>query len=103
MPYEESIKGKTAAQSAAPRPHKLTMENRAQLSLSGVEDVESFDAHEIVLRTTGGGLTVTGENLAIGHLDVEAGNVEVRGRISELRYDEQEPSGGHGLWARLFH
>ena len=104
MAYDDGFKSKSAAPAAAAaKPHKITMEDRKRLSLTGVEEVGSFDEHEIAMRTSGGGLIIAGEDLSIGRLDVEAGNVEVRGRISELRYEEAEPSAGRSLWSRMFH
>ncbi|MBR1498002.1 MAG: sporulation protein YabP [Oscillospiraceae bacterium] len=99
MPYDDAFKSKSAAQ---PRPHAAALEDRKRLSLSGVEEVGSFDEREIVLRTSLGGLTVEGEGLSISRLDVEAGNVEVQGHVSALRYDEPE-AGGRGRLFGLFH
>ena len=44
----EDKKGKAA--------HRLTMEGREKLTISGVEDVVSFDEHEILLDTLEGTL-----------------------------------------------
>lgn len=80
--------------------HVLHMENRERLSLGGVEDVSGFDESLIVLSTALGALRVRGEGLHIDRIDLEAGQLEVRGRIAELSYDEQAPGGS--LWSRLF-
>ena len=97
MSYDE--KSKTAA--AVKKPHNLAMEGRRQLSLSGVEEVESFDEHEIIMTTSCGSLIVRGEDLSISRLSVDAGDVNVQGMITSLSYEEVAPSGS--LWARLFH
>ena len=88
-----------AAQSAA-APHALHMENREKLSLSGVEDVSGFDENLILLQTSRGALTVRGEQLHIGRIDLDAGQLEVCGLIRELSYSEASPA--RSLWARLF-
>ena len=49
-----------------PAPHRLTLDGRDKLTVSGVEDVERFDENEIVMNTTDGVLIVNGENLHIG-------------------------------------
>ncbi len=41
-------------------PHRLTLDDRAKLTLTGVEDVERFDEDEIVLSTTAGALIIKG-------------------------------------------
>ena len=80
--------------------HLVSMENRAKLSLSGVVDVKGFDEELVVLSTALGALSVRGEQLHIERIDLDAGHLEVRGKIRELSYDEPPQTGG--LWSRLF-
>ena len=96
MSYEE--RGRPAA--PARKPHTLAMEARRQLTLSGVEEVESFDENEIVMTTSCGSLVIRGEGLSISRLSVDAGDVTVSGRIDALSYEEPARSGR--LWSRLF-
>ena len=93
MAYEQ-------VQKVAPKAHSLNMENREKLSLSGVEDVNGFDENVVLLRTALGMLTVQGEGLHIGRIDLESGQLELSGKIQELSYDETSP--GKSLWSRLF-
>ena len=102
MAYEDMKQNSAARQVLPKKAHNLAMEDRRRLSVSGVEDVESFDEREIVMRTSGGGLVIVGEGLSISRLSVDAGDVNVSGLISELRYEEESARRG-GLWARLFH
>ena len=87
-------------QKPAPKEHSLSMQNRAKLSLTGVVDVNGFDESLIVLATGLGPLTIRGEQLHIDRIDLTAGELEVRGRIRELGYEEPAASGG--FWSRLF-
>ena len=80
--------------------HSLSLQGREKLSLTGVEDVSGFDESLIVLSTALGALTVRGEGLHIDRIDLDAGQLEVRGKVQELSYDEPAPSGS--LWQRLF-
>jgi len=80
--------------------HSLSMEGRESLHLSGVEDVSGFDESLVILRTSLGALNIRGEALHIGKIDLEAGELELSGKIQELSYDEV--SGGGSLWSRLF-
>ncbi len=82
-------------------PHRLELEGRERLTVSGVEDVERFDELGIVMSTADGMLTVTGENLHIGQLSLEGGELHVDGRIDSISYEEPEPS-RLGLLRRLF-
>ena len=87
-------------QKTAQRAHSLSMENREKLSLGGVEDVSGFDENLIVLTTSQGQLSIRGEGLHIDRIDLDAGQLEVRGHVQELSYDEPARTGS--LWSRLF-
>ena len=93
MAYEQ-------AQKQALKEHSLNMINREKLSLTGVMDVSGFDESLIVLVTALGPLTVRGEGLHIDRIDLNAGQLEVRGKVSDLSYEEPAHEGG--FWARLF-
>ena len=81
--------------------HHLELEGREKLIVSGVEDVERFDESGIILSTSAGELTVTGENLHIGQLSLEGGELRVDGRIDSISYEEpNQPRGS--LLHRLF-
>jgi len=87
-------------QKAAQREHALNMQNRAKLSLTGVVDVNGFDETLIVLATSQGALAIRGEALHIDRIDLNAGELDVRGKIRELSYEE--PTSPGGFWSRLF-
>lgn len=81
--------------------HHVIMEGRERLSVSGVDDVDSFDESKIVMYTTKGMLTVSGAELHIERLSIEGGEVDIEGIIDSLVYT-QEGGGQRGLFARLF-
>lgn len=78
-------------------PHKLTLNERRQLTMTGVSEVVSFDDTAVVLRTQLGTLSVQGKDLQLKTLSLEGGQVAVDGSISALQYEEPRQSGG---WAR---
>lgn len=81
-------------------PHKLALDQREKLTLTGVTEVVSFDEGCVVLRTGLGTLVVQGSELQLKTLTLEGGNVAVEGRIASLVYEEPRQSGG---WlSRLF-
>jgi sporulation protein YabP len=82
--------------------HRLELEGREHLTVSGVEDVERFDDTGIVLSTAAGELVVTGEELHIGKLSLEGGELHVDGRIDSISYEETDAPSGGGFWRRLF-
>lgn len=93
MAYEEKMRVPAKA-------HHIIMEERSKLSITGVEDVASFDEDEIVMRTSQGNLIVRGSGLHIGKLTLDSGEVAIDGLVTELCYEET--TGGGSLWSRLF-
>ena len=81
--------------------HRLELDGRESLTVSGVEDVERFDETGIVMSTAAGTLVVTGEDLHIGKLSLDGGELHVDGRIDSLTYEDQG-SGRGGFLGRLF-
>ena len=82
--------------------HHLELEGRERLTVSGVEDVERFDETGIVMSTTAGTLVVTGEDLHIGKLSLDGGELHVEGRIDSVSYEDDLGRERGGLLHRLF-
>ena len=82
--------------------HRLELLGREHLTVSGVEDVERFDENCIVMATSVGTLIVTGEDLHIGKLSLDGGELHVEGHIDAVNYEDQVQHRGGGLFARLF-
>lgn len=80
-------------------PHKLTLNQRQELAVTGVTEVVSFDDTAVVLHTDLGTLLVQGRELQLKTLSVEGGQVAVAGSISALVYEE--PRNHKGWLARL--
>lgn len=81
--------------------HRLELEGRERLTVSGVEDVERFDETGIVMSTSVGTLVITGEDLHIGKLSLDGGELHVDGKIDSLTYEDQGQGRG-GFLSRLF-
>jgi sporulation protein YabP len=95
MAYEEKFK-------TVELPHNVIMENRKKVSVSGVDDVESFDENEIVMSTAQGILIVRGRDLRIEKLSLDSGDVVLEGTIEKLEYEDDVKTAGGGLFSRLF-
>lgn len=81
--------------------HRLELSGREKLTVSGVEDVDRFDEGSIVMTTSAGTLVITGEDLHIGKLSLDGGELHVDGRIDAITYEDGD-SGRGGLFSRLF-
>ncbi len=84
--------------------HRVEMISREELKLSGVNDVHSFNDEGILLETTQGILTVGGEELRITKLNLEEGEVNLRGNINMLLYNDEtsHKEKSESLFAKLF-
>lgn len=91
MPYDE----------LSTMPHRLELNNRERLTVSGVEEVERFDEEEIVMRTTAGTLVVGGANLHIGKLNLDGGELHVDGEIQTMLYEDRGAVPQGGFFRRL--
>lgn len=78
-------------------PHKLTLNERRSLTMTGVTEVVSFDDGAVILRTALGTLVVQGKDLQLKTLSLDGGQVAVDGSIAALIYEEPRKEGG---WLR---
>ena len=77
----------------------IILENRAVLTVTGVEEVLRLEDQAIAMSTAQGELCVAGEELRLESLSPEKGEVLIRGRIAELGYTEREES--VSFWKRV--
>ena len=90
--------------SSSTRMHRMTMTNRKKCTINGVNDVLSFDIHEILLETEQGMLMIKGDDLHVSRLTLEKGEVDIDGRIDSFTYSDAAGSGhkGESLLSKLF-
>ena len=80
-------------------PHKLVLNERSLLTVTGVTEVVSFDDTSVIAQTDLGTLMVPGKELQLKTLLPEGGQVIVEGHIASMVYEEPRPAGS--LWKRL--
>ncbi len=87
----------------ATREHQVTIRERREMTVTGVEQGESFDEQVVVLQTADGFLTVHGRELHVQKLDVEEGCFSVKGVVTGLQYAEggRRRERSQGLLRRL--
>ena len=81
-------------------PHHIMLDERSGLTVSGVEEVESFDENTIVMVTVRGTLVVRGDGLHIEKLSLDGGDLKVEGLVDSLTYEDEGREKG-GFLARL--
>lgn len=81
--------------------HNIILEGRERMSISGVEDVDSFDEESVVMYTSKGTLIIRGTKLQMEKLTLDNGEVSLTGKIDSIRYDDTI-KGHESFWAKLF-
>lgn len=76
--------------------HVIHIEQRKGAQLTGITDVCSFHENEIVLKTEGRLLVVSGQNMHIEKLLLDEGKVQIEGLIDGVVYEA--PSAAIGRW-----
>ena len=79
----------------------IRLDDRSKLTLTGVEDVTSFDENTIIIKSNFGLLAVDGRSLRITSLSTETGELFIEGVIGGVVFfDENEPKKKRGLIGR---
>ena len=81
--------------------HTVHMEDREKAMITGVQELGSFNEEEVLLVTDEGLLTIEGEGLHIDRLNLEDGQLIVKGFIYGFSYEEDEEPAS-GILSRLF-
>ncbi len=82
----------------------ISINDRKNITISGVKKIDSFNDEEFLLETTLGYMVIKGANLEIVKLDTYQGTVSIKGILNSMAYIQQ---GGktrkeEGLFNRLF-
>ena len=81
--------------------HNIIMENRKNLTVTGVMDIDSFDEQTVIVFTEEGELTIKGDNLHINKIDVDTGDLLMEGEVDSITYSDAQPTKG-GFFSKLF-
>ena len=75
-------------------PHRLSLDERKKLNLTGAREVIHFDEELVELDTVQGNLVIQGSELRLKCLSLEDGNLVIQGHISGILYDEPNQKRG---------
>ena len=78
--------------------HKIILDNRKILSLTGIDKVDTISPTQLIVHTLGTLLLIEGKDMQIVKLDVDAGIVDVCGQVNSIKYME----GKKNILKRLF-
>jgi sporulation protein YabP len=79
---------------------EIILRSRAQLCIDGVEEVVSFEAEGVRLKSVDGELFIEGRELKILTLDTDNGRVEITGRVNGIYYASDPDRQKRGLFSR---
>lgn len=80
----------------------ILLENREKLEMSGVKDVNSFNDQQIIATTSLGFLIIKGSNLHVKKFNVSTKELNVTGKIDELKYKDSNNEENKSFLKRLF-
>ena len=72
------------------RPHKVTIEGRERMTVTSVEDMDSFNENEVIFLTSAGMMTIIGQDLHVSKLNLEDGQLIIDGAIECADYSDHD-------------
>ena len=69
---------------------RLMLIDRKSLEITGISSVDSYDSDRIELSTVVGGIAISGQDLAISDLNLEAGRIGISGMIMAMIYGKNK-------------
>lgn len=79
----------------------INLENRALAKITGVKEVIGFNEDEIRCETCLGILSIQGDGLHVEALNLQVGELCIKGRVKAMIYSEK--SNAKGIFKSLFH
>ncbi|CCQ97333.1 Sporulation protein YabP [[Clostridium] ultunense Esp] len=80
----------------------ILVEDRNKVTITGVEQVESFNDNTIILKTIKGSMIIKGEELNVGKLNLDDGNIKIDGIINGINYMDKDLSQRGSIIGKIF-
>lgn len=81
----------------------VIMESRRKISVSGIEDVDSFNENEVIIYTNMGLIEIKGREIHMNKLSLEVGEIILEGEFDSIVYvEEGAAKSKKGLFSKLF-
>lgn len=69
--------------------HNITLKDRSNLIVSGVEHIYSFSDKKVEVKTSAGEMVIEGENLDMSKLSIDEKVINVDGTINAIIYSKE--------------
>lgn len=79
----------------------VLLENRSHVLLTGILEIKSFQEASAEFDTCKGILQITGEQMHMERLDLDQGEVELKGNVISLYYPEENTPRPKSFWGKL--
>lgn len=66
--------------------HNITLKERENLVVSGVEHIYSFNDKKVEVKTSAGEMVIEGENLDMSKLSIDENIISITGTINSIAY-----------------
>ena len=63
----------------------LTLNNRADLTITGIKKVRSSEPNAVIANLDGGSIIINGQNLTVENLNIKDGHIHITGTINSVR------------------
>lgn len=83
------------------RNQNIIIEDRERMTVTGVEQVGSYNESTIILTTIKGGINIKGDNLNISKLNLDDGSVKIEGKINGVIYTAKDAT-PRNIMGKLF-
>ncbi len=80
--------------------HRIEITERSNVIITGVSDVINFDEGSVILETSGGILSIDGQDLHIVNLNVDNGEITISGSVNGIIYPGSISKGGGGIFRK---
>lgn len=69
--------------------HNITLKDRSNLIVSGVEHIYSFSDKKVEVKTSAGEMVIEGENLDMSKLSIDEKVINIDGTINAIIYSKE--------------
>jgi sporulation protein YabP len=69
--------------------HNITLKDRSNLIISGIEHIYSFSDKKVEVRTSAGEMVIEGESLDMSKLSLDENIISIEGTINSIVYSKE--------------
>ncbi len=68
--------------------HHAMVRNRETIEITGIKKIISLNPTQFILDTIVGKMVIRGDNLEIFNVDIDTGNLSLKGKVHGVSYDD---------------